>query len=151
MEITIDNLESPEVIALLEEHLADMYATSPPESVHALDVEKLKMPEITFFSCWQDAQLMGCAAIKHLDPDHAELKSMRTTPLARKQGVGSTLLQHVIGVAETRGYKKLSLETGAEDFFQPARNLYEKFGFQYCEPFNGYWDDPNSKFMTLTL
>jgi len=151
MEIIIDNLESPEVIALLEEHLADMYATSPPESVHALDVEKLKMPEITFFSCWQDAQLMGCVAIKQLDPDHAELKSMRTTRPARKQGVGSLLLQHVIEVAGSKGYKKLSLETGVEEYFRPARNLYEKFGFQYCEPFNGYWADPNSKFMTLTL
>lgn len=151
MEIRIDNLESVEVIGLLEEHLADMYATSPPESVHALDVEKLKKPEITFYSCWQDGQLLGCAAIKHLDSGHAELKSMRTASIARKKGVGSLILQHILEVAEGRGYKKLSLETGVEEYFRPARNLYEKFGFQYCEPFNGYWADPNSRFMTRDL
>ncbi|CAM3897351.1 putative N-acetyltransferase YsnE [Vibrio aerogenes CECT 7868] len=151
MEIRIDDLQGGEVIALLEEHLADMYATSPPESVHALDVEALKSPEITFFSCWKDQTLLGCVAIKELDAKHAELKSMRTSGHARQSGVASKLLTHVLAIAEQRQYERISLETGAENYFRPARNLYEKFGFEYCTPFADYSPDPNSKFMTRTV
>ncbi|KAB2823135.1 MULTISPECIES: GNAT family N-acetyltransferase [Aliivibrio] len=151
MDIKIDDLNGGEVVQLLKEHLEDMYATSPPESVHALDVSALKVPEITFFSCWKGEQLLGCAAIKELDSNHAELKSMRTSNHARKLGVGTLLLNHVLKVSSDRGYKKISLETGSQEFFKPARNLYEKFGFQYCDPFADYKPDPHSQFMSFTL
>ncbi|MCG6240815.1 GNAT family N-acetyltransferase [Vibrio diabolicus] len=151
MRIEIDNLERPQVIALLEEHLQDMYATSPPESVHALDVSKLKLPSITFWTGWDGEQLLGCVAMSQLEDGHAELKSMRTTPSARKQGVASRLLNHVIEQAKHQGIQRLSLETGSMAFFEPAHRLYEKHGFVYCEPFGDYQPDPNSRFMTLVL
>ncbi|EGQ8311585.1 GNAT family N-acetyltransferase [Vibrio parahaemolyticus] len=151
MRIEIDDLERPQVLALLEEHLQDMYATSPPESVHALDVSKLKLPSITFWTGWDGEQLLGCVAISQLEDGHAELKSMRTTPSARKQGVASRLLNHVIEQAKHQGIQRLSLETGSMAFFEPAHRLYEKHGFAYCEPFGDYQHDPNSRFMTLAL
>ncbi|HCE1804943.1 TPA: GNAT family N-acetyltransferase [Vibrio parahaemolyticus] len=151
MRIEIDNLERPQVLALLEEHLQDMYATSPPESVHALDVSKLKLPSITFWTGWDGEQLLGCVAMSQLEDGHAELKSMRTTPSARKQGVASRLLNHVIEQAKHQGMQRLSLETGSMAFFEPAHRLYEKHGFEYCEPFGDYQPDPNSRFMTLAL
>lgn len=151
MEIKIDDLSGGEVIELLEEHLADMYATSPPESVHALDIEALKSPEITFFSAWKDNQLLGCVAIKELDHSHAELKSMRTSQFARQSGVASKLLQHALDTAIIRQYQRISLETGSEAYFKPARSLYEKFGFDYCEPFADYRLDPNSHFMSIEV
>lgn len=151
MRIEIDNLERPPVIALLEEHLQDMYATSPPESVHALDVSKLKLPSITLWTGWDGDQLLGCVAMSQLEDGHAELKSMRTTLSARKQGVASRLLNHVIEQAKHQGIQRLSLETGSMAFFEPAHRLYEKYGFAYCEPFGDYQPDPNSRFMTLAL
>jgi putative acetyltransferase len=151
MDIKIDDLNSGEVIQLLKEHLKDMYANSPPECVHALNVKALKAPEITFFSCWENGQLLGCVAIKELNSSHAELKSMRTASNARNMGVGTLLLQHILNIATDRGYKKISLETGSQAFFKPARNLYEKFGFQYCGPFSDYKPDPHSQFMSFTL
>ena len=151
MDIVIDDLSGGEVIHLLEEHLADMYANSPPESVHALDVESLKSPDITFFSAWIGGELQGCLAIKQLTPEHIELKSMRASSLARRSGVASALLTHALNTAIENGYRKVSLETGSQAFFKPARNLYEKFGFCYCEPFAGYTEDPMSRFMTKTL
>ncbi|NMP30051.1 GNAT family N-acetyltransferase [Thalassotalea sp. M1531] len=151
MKIKIDDLSGGEVIKLLEEHLADMYATSPPESVHALDVESLKSPDITFFSGWVEDKLQGCLAIKKIDAEHIELKSMRTSNLARKSGVATKLLKHALNAAIELGYKKVSLETGSQEFFRPARTLYEKFGFTYCKPFANYKDDPHSRFMTLEL
>ena len=126
------------MIGLLEEHLADMYETSPPESVHALDLDALKSPEITFFSAWKDRQLLGCVAIKELDSQHAELKSMRTSQFARNTGVASQLLQHVLDTASNRQYQRISLETGSEEYFKPARNLYEKFGFGYYDRVSNY-------------
>lgn len=151
MEIKIDDLSGGEVIQLLEEHLADMYATSPPESVHALDVEALKSPNITFFSGWLGGELKGCLAIKELTPQHIELKSMRTAYASRKSGVASKLLTHALNSAIEQGYQQVSLETGTQDFFLPARNLYEKFGFSYCGPFADYEIDPHSHFMTREL
>ncbi|EPN4692425.1 GNAT family N-acetyltransferase [Vibrio parahaemolyticus] len=151
MRIEIDNLERQQVLALLEEHLQDMYATSPPESVHALDVSKLKLPSITFWTGWDGEQLLGCVAMSQLEDGHAELKSMRTTPSARKQGVASRLLNHVIEQAKHQGIQRLSLETGSMAFFEPAHRLYEKHGFAYCEQFGDYQPDPNSRFMTLAL
>ncbi len=128
-----------------------MYATTPPESIHALDLSELQNSNVTFWTAWMGNQLLGCIAIKELNPQHAEVKSMRTSALARNKGVASKLLSHLIQVAKQRGYVGLSLETGSIDFFNPARKLYEKFGFTYCEPFEGYKLDPNSKFMRLEL
>ena len=151
MEIHLDDLSGGEVIALLREHLADMYATSPPESVHALDVDALKASNICFFSAWQDGELAGCVAIKALDNQLAELKSMRTATAFRGKGVGQALLQFVIDHAKARGFSVLNLETGTQDYFAPARALYRKFGFNDCGPFGQYKPDPNSHFMTLSL
>lgn len=151
MDIKIDDLQSEQVICLLEEHLGEMYGTSPEESVHALDVDALRAPELTFFSAWRGDKLMGCVAIKELSEKEAELKSMRTSKSARNQGVASQLLQHAIAMCRHRGYKTLSLETGSDDYFKPARRLYEKFGFEYCRPFGHYQADPFSQFMTRTV
>ncbi|WP_299491836.1 GNAT family N-acetyltransferase [uncultured Shewanella sp.] len=151
MEIKIDDLNNGAVVQLLREHLEDMYATSPSESVHALDVNALTTPEITFFSCWENNELLGCAAIKELNAKHAELKSMRTSNHARKSGVGTRILKHILKVSADRGYTKISLETGSQPFFKPARHLYEKFGFQYCDPFSDYKLDPYSQFMSYAL
>jgi len=151
MKIKIDDLSGGEVLELLEEHLSDMYATSPPGSVHALDPKSLRAPEITFFSGWNGDELLGCVAIKELTSTHVELKSMRTSSAARKQGIASRLLNHVLSIAIERGYATISLETGSQDYFQPARKLYEKHGFNYCAPFGEYKSDPNSKFMTREL
>lgn len=151
MQIKVDDLNGGEVIALLEEHLADMYATSPPESVHALDISALKDPAITFYSCWKNNSLLGCAALREIDENHAELKSMRTTTKARNLGVASALMQHLLKVATARQYRQMSLETGSMDFFKPARALYKKFGFNYCGPFGDYQLDDNSRFMTRAI
>ncbi len=128
-----------------------MYATSPPESVHALDVSALKSPDITLFSGWLNGELQGCVAMKQLTPEHIELKSMRTARSSRHSGVASKLLTHALNTAIDNGYTKASLETGTEVFFQPARRLYQKFGFTYCQPFADYKLDPNSHFMTRAL
>lgn len=151
MQIGVETLDAEDVIALLQAHMADMHATSPPESVHALDVTALNAPEITFFCARRNGELLGCAAIKALEAGHAELKSMRTAPNARNQGGAAALLAHILEVARSRGYHTVSLETGSMAFFEPARRLYAKFDFTPCEPFGSYTLDPNSCFMTLRL
>lgn len=151
MLIKVDDLRGLEIIALLREHLDDMAHQSPPESVHALDLNALRQPDITFWSAWRDEVLLGCAALKELDHQHAEIKSMRTSPAARRTGVGATLLQHVLDQARVRGYLRLSLETGSMAAFKPARALYRRAGFAECEPFGSYQPDPNSVFMTMQL
>jgi putative acetyltransferase len=151
MQIIIDDLTSPEIAELLNEHLCDMYATSPAESVHALDLEKLRKPGITFWSVWDNHQLVGCGALKELDPTHAEIKSMRSSNRFRGQGAGKKMLEHILQVANERQYQRLSLETGPQDFFIPARKLYERYGFEYCGPFSDYVEDPYSVFMTKAL
>lgn len=151
MTIIKDDLSDGEVIQLLEEHLADMYSNSPPESVHALDADALRSADITFFSAWIGNELQGCLAIKQLTPQHIELKSMRTSHSSRKRGVAKKLLTHALNAAIDNGYQKASLETGTQDFFLPARNLYAKFGFTYCGPFAKYKEDPHSYFMTREL
>jgi putative acetyltransferase len=147
MQIKIDDLRGPEIALLLEEHLAGMRASSPACSVHALDIDALRKPEITFWSAWEDGELLGCGALKELNPQHAEVKSMRTSAKHLRKKVASRILQVLIDTATSRGYKKLSLETGAQPAFVPARTMYESFGFTYCAPFESYWDDPNSVFM----
>ena len=151
MDIKIDNLESPEVHELLREHLRQMRRLSPPESVHALDIEGLRRPEITFWTVWDDGELLGCAALKELDSRHGEIKSMRTSASHLRKGVASRLLRHIIEEAGRRGYARLSLETGSMEAFEPARRLYVNFGFTYCGPFADYVEDPNSVFMTRAL
>ncbi len=148
MKIKTDNLEGDGVVKLLEEHLTDMYATSPAESVHALDINALKHPSITFWRAQESGKVLGCIAIKELNTKHGEIKSMRTVKNVRNRGVASALLSHVIVIAESRNYEKLSLETESMDYFKAARNLYEKNGFNYCEPFGDYQPDSNSRFMT---
>lgn len=151
MRIETDDLSRPAIHALLNEHLANMYELSPPESVHALDLEKLRAPGITFWSAWDGAVLLGVGALKELDPTHGEVKSMRTPAALRRRGAGRAILTHVIEVARSRNYRRLSLETGSIDAFRPAQSLYESFGFVRCGPFGDYREDPNSVFMTLTL
>ena len=151
MKIEIDDLSRAEVLALLDEHLQNMHELSPPESVHALDLDKLRQPDITFWSAWDGPVLLGCGALKELDRQHGEVKSMRTSGALRRQGAGRSLLAKIIAVARSRGYERLSLETGAMEAFTPAQTLYESFGFVRCGPFGGYVDDPNSVFMTLSL
>jgi len=151
MNIEIDDLTRPAIHALLNEHLQNMYELSPPESVHALDLDKLRKPEITFWTAWEGSQLLGCGALKELDRRHGEVKSMRTPAALRRKGAGRAILAHIIGVARSRSYDRLSLETGYADAFKPAQKLYESFGFTYCGPFGDYKEDPNSVFMTLRL
>jgi putative acetyltransferase len=151
MKIEIDDLSRPAIHALLNEHLQSMYELSPPESVHALDLENLRKPEITFWSAWEGSLLLGCGALKELDSKHGEVKSMRTPTAIRRQGAGRAILTHIIEVARNRSYARLSLETGSQDAFKPAQRLYESFGFKYCGPFGEYTEDPNSVFMTRRL
>lgn len=151
MKIKIDDLAGPEIAALLEEHLADMRSVSPPESTHALDLAGLRQPEVTFWTLWDEGSLAGCGALKQLDASHGEVKSMRTARTCRHRGVASFVLRHIIEEAQRRGYRRLSLETGAMEFFEPARNLYRKFGFEACGPFASYRPDPNSTFFTKVL
>ncbi len=152
MIIAIDDPARPDVRALLEEHLRNMYELSPPESVHALDVSELERPDITFWSVRDgDGLLLGCGALKELDARHGEVKSMRTPAALRRRGAGRAVLEHIVAVARERGYTRLSLETGSMEAFAPARRLYASYGFQYCGPFGDYVLDPNSVFMTLVL
>jgi len=151
MEIRLDDLRSPEVIGLLNEHLHSMAQHSPPESVHALDLDGLRQPEVSFWSAWDGAELLGCGAIKQLDATHGEIKSMRTASAHLRKGVAAALLQHILVEAGKRRYRRLSLETGSAPAFAPARSMYARFGFVPCEPFADYVPDPHSVFMTRTL
>lgn len=148
LQIRLDDLRGPEIAALLEEHLRAMHSVSPPESVHALDLARLRRPEITFWSIWSGSRLAGCGALKQIDPAHGEIKSMRTVEGFTRRGVAARLLTHLISEAQGRGYRRLSLETGSQPYFEPARQLYRSFGFTVCGPFEGYGPDPNSVFMT---
>lgn len=151
MEIQKGDLDNAAVVALLREHLAAMEPTAPPESRHALDLNGLRGPDITFWAMWDGDLLAGVGAMKQLTPTHAEIKSMKTAPGFLRKGVASRLLRHIIDDATARGYMQLSLETGSMPFFEPARKLYERFGFQACPPFGSYVTDPNSVFMTKYL
>lgn len=151
VEITIDDPRDPAVVALLARHLAFAHATSPPEDVHALDVDRLADPAITFCSLRRDGAVLAVGALKHLDDDHAELKSMHTVEEARGQGLGRAMLEHLLAVATGRGYRRLSLETGTMPAFAAARSLYAGAGFVDCEPFGDYVASPNSTFMTRAL
>ena len=151
MQIRADDLSGAEIRALLAEHLHNMHQISPPESVHALDLSGLLKPEITFWTIWSNSELLGGGALNELTPTHGEIKSMRTSSAHRRQGVARAMLQHIMAEARRRSYARLSLETGSMPAFEPARRLYESFGFTYCPPFADYPDDPNSVFLTRTL
>lgn len=151
IDILPGDLSDPRIIALLRIHLAKAREETPPESVHALDLAGLQAPEITFWAAWEDGLLLGVGALLELAPDHGEIKSMHTAEAMRGRGVGGVLVRHIIATARARGYSRLSLETGAMDYFQAARALYRRHGFSQCAPFAGYVLDPNSVFMTLAL
>ena len=148
MQIRIDDLRGPEIAALLEEHLQSMRQHSPPESVHALDLDKLRKPEITFWTAWDGKELLGCGALKELDSTHAEIKSMRTASRHLRKGVALSIMQVILAEAEKRAYRRLSLETGSMAAFIPARAMYARLGFQLCGPFQGYVENRHSVFMT---
>ncbi|MNO22661.1 putative N-acetyltransferase YsnE [compost metagenome] len=149
--IKLDDLSGPEIAALIGEHLANMAENSPPESIHALNLDGLKRPDVTFWSAWIDDELAGCGALKELDDQHGEVKSMRTAIPYRGKGVAKQVLAHLLEEAARRGYRQVSLETGSMEAFAPARRLYEGFGFTYCGPFADYVEDPNSVFMTKRI
>jgi putative acetyltransferase len=151
MRIERDDLTREAVHALLREHLANMYELSPPESVHALDLDELRGTDITFWTVWDQDTLLGCGALKQLTPSHGEIKSMRTPKAQRRRGAGRAVLAHIVAEARARGYRRLSLETGSQVEFVPAQELYRSFGFRFCPPFGDYRIDPNSVYMTLEL
>jgi len=149
--IKLDDLSGPEIARLLAEHLQFMAEFSPPESRHALNLDGLRKQDITFWSVWLGPELVGCGALKELTPEHGEVKSMRTAAAHLRKGVAGAVLRYIISEAKRRGFRRLSLETGSMQYFEPARQLYRKFGFKDCPPFAGYREDPNSVFMTLEL
>ena len=151
MDLRLDDLRHPAVIALLQEHLDWMHRTSPPESVHALDLDALRQPDIAFWTLWDGEALAGCGALRALDATHGEVKSMRTAQTHLRRGVAATMLEHLVAEARRRGYARLSLETGSMAYFAPAHALYARAGFRPCAPFGDFVEDPNSVFMTRAL
>lgn len=151
LRIIEDDLTGPAIAALLRLHLDDLHQYSPPESVHAMPIERLRQPDVTFYSAWDADRLAGCGALKRLDAHHGELKSMRAAPAYRGKGVGKAILHHLMDEARRRGYTRLSLETGRSAPFLPAQRLYESHGFTACAPFGNYTDDPFSLCMTRLL
>ena len=151
MYVRVDDLSGADVRRLLDEHLTSMARLSPPESMHALDIDALRKPGITFWTVRSGDELLGCGALKELDRSHGEIKSMRTATAHRRKGVAQTMLTYIIGEARRRSYRRLSLETGSMAAFEPAQRLYERFGFERCPPFADYVEDPNSVFMTRAL
>jgi putative acetyltransferase len=156
MRIELDDITRPQVLALLGEHLSNMFEITPPEKVFALDATQLLAPDVTFWTVWADDPLLGdtllgCGALKELTATHGEVKSMRTPKAMRRRGAGRAVLAHIIDVAIRRGYTTLSLETGSQEDFLPAHALYRSFGFEFCGPFGTYQDNSNSVFMSLQL
>jgi putative acetyltransferase len=151
MNIITDNLTDARVHALLQEHLDSMHENSPPGTVFALDLSGLQAPEVTFWTGWDGDELMGCGALKELDAQHGELKSMRTSSSHLRKGVASAMLGHIIETARSRGYKRLSLETGSAPYFDAAVQMYTATGFVPCGAFAAYDDLPSSRFFTLDL
>jgi len=151
MEIRVDDLNGPEIAGLLAGHLDHMAMLSPPDTVHTLDLAALRVPEVTFWTVWDEADLLGCGALKELDPTFAEIKSMRTAPEHRGKGVAERLVKHLLDVARQRGYQRVSLETGTHADFQPAHRLYKRFGFDYGDAFSDYAVTEHNVYMTLEL
>jgi putative acetyltransferase len=151
MQIREDDLSGPEIARLLERHLAHMAEHTPAESIYALDLDALRAPDITFWSAWEEGELVGCGALRELALDHGEIKSMHAAQERRGEGIGKRIVAFIIDEAQRRGYARLSLETGSMAGFEPARRLYAGFGFAPCGPFGDYAFDANSVYMTRTL
>ncbi|MCB1187884.1 GNAT family N-acetyltransferase [bacterium] len=151
MRIEQGGLDREDVIALLTEHVSELRGMAPPGSSHTLDVSALQKPKLTFWNLRIDDALAGCGALLELDGTHGEIKSMRTVAAFKRRGVARCLLDHIVSVARERGYQRLSLDTGSEEFFRPARELYRSAGFTECGPFADYREDPYKVFMTLEL
>jgi putative acetyltransferase len=151
VDIVIDDLKGPAIATFLKEHIAEMREVTPPGSVHALNLDGLRIPEVTFWTVVDDGGVVGCGAVKLLDGDHGEIKSMRVTPTLRRAGIASMLLDHIVSEARRMELARLSLETGSSAFFEPAQRLYLKYGFEFRGPFGGYEADPNLVFMTKSL
>lgn len=147
-EIREGGLDEPQVIALLEQHFAGMLANSPKDSCHFLDLSGLATPDVTFWSVWDGEDLLGCGALRELDSEHGEIKSMRTASEHLRRGTGAKLVGHILTTARARGYKRVSLETGSGDAFDAAHALYRQFGFTDCGPFGDYREDPFSRFLS---
>ncbi|HEX7895651.1 MAG TPA: GNAT family N-acetyltransferase [Terriglobales bacterium] len=150
-QIVHGDLHDPRVVELLHTHLVTARAATAPGSAHALDLRGLESPSISFWTIWEGQALLGCGALKQLSSDHGEVKSMHVVHTTRRQGAGTAMLRHIIKIAQERGMTRLSLETGASDYFVPAREFYKSHGFQECQPFSDYVLDPNSVFMSLAL
>lgn len=151
LDIRVDDLRGPEIAWLLERHLKLMHEITPAGSVYALDLDRLRVPEITFWSAWMDDRIVGCIALKDHGDGLGEIKSMHTVQELRGQGIARALVAHLIDQARAKGLTQLSLETGRTDWFKPAQMLYRSFGFQPTGPFADYKPDPHSYFMTLAL
>ena len=151
MEIKTDDLNGAKIRELLKIHAQNASLHLPPESVHVLGVEELRQPDVTFWTAWDNGELLGCGALKELNQRHGEVKSMRTAEQHLRKGVAAKILERIIEIAVARGYKHLSLETGSGEAFIPARKMYERFGFSYCEPFGDYTLDPYSVYMTKAI
>jgi len=154
MRITVDDLTDPvdtAVVDLLDEHVSQLRSISPPESTHALDLDRLRAPGVTFWVARDGDEVLGCGALTAVEPGHGEVKSMRTAPTAKSRGVGRAVLGEILAEARRRRLARVSLETGSDDFFAPARALYAAHGFTECGPFGSYGLDPHSTFMTLEL
>ena len=151
MRIEIDDVFRPQVLALLEEHLRNMYEITPPEHVFAFDASRLRAPGVVVWTAWDDATLLGCAALKELSATQGEVKSMRTPARLRRRGAGRALLNHILQVSRERGSRELFLETGRQPEFTPAHTLYRSVGFRECGPFGDYEENGNSVFMSLSL
>ena len=146
-----NNFDEPQVNELLTKHFIELRTVSPPGSTHVLDIPGLKDSTIRFWSLWDGENLVGCGALKILEKEHGEFKSIRVADKFRKNGMGEKIISHLIDQAKQIGIKKLSIETGYGDFFAPARKLFKKFGFKECEPFAHYKPDPNSCYYSLNI
>ena len=145
------NFDNPEVDELLKKHFIELRSVSPAGSTHVLDIDGLKDPSIKFWSLWENEKLMGCGALKFLNENHGEFKSIRVADQYRRKGYGKRIITHLIAEAKELRIKKISIETGSGEFFKSARNLFKNFGFKKCEPFSHYKTDPNSCYMTLEI
>lgn len=151
MEIRLGDLDDPRIIGLLRYHFDKCHEVTPPGSAHVFDVSKLKSVDVDFFAAWEGEILLGVGAVKYIEPQHGEVKSMHTAEAARRKGVGRAILDHIVTAAKTKGVERLSLETGSFRYFEPAVAMYRAAGFEDCEPFGSYKPDPNSLFLTRVI
>jgi putative acetyltransferase len=150
-EIRNGGLDDARVVALLRYHFDKCHEVTPPGSAHVFDLSRLKAPDVDFFAAWDGDILLGVGAVKYLDASHGEVKSMHTSEAARRRGIGSAILRHIMDAARAKGITRLSLETGSFGYFEPAVALYRSNGFTDCGPFGDYKPDPNSAFLTRQI